>query len=227
MKANRFNALNKRERLLLTVTGAVLILVLFFVMAIEPLMKQGAATTQKIQTQRQQLQTREAEVVVFTKALASDPSQPLRAEIETLRRLDLALTEQLKQKSVALMSPQKMSTVLESLLQATQTVQLVSLRSLPIEPLDLDSLAQKGSAGSAVAPVTEKTETTQAKVYRHPFELHIQGGYQAVYDYLVALEALSSAFFWDSLEYKVTEYPQADVILRVHTLSAEEGWLGG
>lgn len=219
----RFDSLNSRERLLLAVTFGVVILVLFFVLAIEPLMKSAAATEQKLKTLSQQLDTGKAELAFFNNALANDPSKPIRVEIETLERLDLSLTEQLKQKSVSLMSPQRMSTVLESLLQATQSVQLLSLRSLPIEPLDLTTLAQdKGSAVSG-----EDSEEAPPKVYRHPFEVRIQGSYNAVYDYLLQLESLSAAFFWDALEYKVNEYPNAEVILRVHTLSAEEGWLGG
>lgn len=222
----RFDSLNSRERLLLAVTFGVVILVLFFVLAIEPLMKSAAATEQKLKTLSQQLDTGKAELAFFNNALANDPSKPIRVEIETLERLDLSLTEQLKQKSVSLMSPQRMSTVLESLLQATQSVELLSLRSLAIEPLDLTTLAQdKGSAVSG----EEKSVSEEAppKVYRHPFEVRIQGSYNAVYDYLLQLESLSAAFFWDALEYKVNEYPNAEVILRVHTLSAEEGWLGG
>ena len=40
------------------------------------------------------------------------------------------------------------------------------------------------------------------------------------------IEQLEGVFFWDTLTYKVDQYPTAKVKIRVHTLSSEARWLG-
>jgi MSHA biogenesis protein MshJ len=40
------------------------------------------------------------------------------------------------------------------------------------------------------------------------------------------LERLPWRFYWQDLNYSVDHYPNAEVILRVYTLSSEEGLFG-
>ena len=63
-------------------------------------------------------------------------------------------------------------------------------------------------------------------VYEHVVEMRASGSYFQIIQFLTALEALSWRFYWQRLDYKVTEYPNAEIILRVYTLSSEEGLLG-
>jgi MSHA biogenesis protein MshJ len=43
--------------------------------------------------------------------------------------------------------------------------------------------------------------------------------------YLSVLESLPWHFIWDNIEYHVTDYPQAEITIRIYTLSFEEKWL--
>ena len=44
--------------------------------------------------------------------------------------------------------------------------------------------------------------------------------------YLRFLETMEQSFFWDSIEYEQALWPEARVILELHTLSSEEGFIG-
>jgi len=216
--ATKFNVLNKRERMLISITLTVIVVMLFFVVAIEPLMKNSSKLVSKIEQKEQRISGYRVETIAFTKALDADPSASIKDEVARLERADKQVTGLLKQRSVHLMDPAQMSQVLETVLQNKQGITLKRLASLPIEPLELSQKTETKVAD---------TEIPVAAVYSHGFEVILSGRYTDMYDYLRRLEGLSSSFFWDSLEYEVSAYPDSEMTLRVHTLSAVEGWLGG
>jgi MSHA biogenesis protein MshJ len=225
--AAKFNGLNKRERLLITVTIIVLTIVLFFMFAIEPLMKTSSKLYAQIEQQERMTSGQTIQIEAFSKALSLDPSAAVRLEIAKLDVLDQSLTILLQKRSVNLMGPLQMSKVLETVLQDNRGITLQRLSSLPLQPLHLSSESEPNSTSVSTPASDTSSALSAAPVYSHGFEVVLRGGYSDIYDYLRRLEGLSSSFFWDSLEYKVVNYPDSEMTLRVHTLSAVEGWLGG
>ena len=229
--AIKFNALEKRERMLIAVACIVLVIVVCFVVVIEPLMKKSSSLDAQVEQKERMLSTRQAEIDAYTRALSVDPSEPVRAEVAELEKTDKQVTSILQKRSVNLMDPVQMGQVLETVLSDKQGVVLQKLSSLPVQPLrlssDSDSDSDSDSEPESDAKIGSSPSALGAPVYSHGFEVELRGGYADIYDYLRHLEGLSSSFFWDSLEYKVSKYPDSEVILRVHTLSAVEGWIGG
>ncbi|WP_372740038.1 hypothetical protein [Neptunomonas sp.] len=221
--AEKFNALEKRERLLIAVTCTVLIIAVFFMAVIEPLMKKSSGFNAQIEQNLRMVNTRQTEIDAFTRALNVDPSAAVRAKVAELEKTDKQVSSILQRRSINLMDPGQMGQVLETVLRDKPGIVLQRLSSLPVKPLRLSSDAETES--------DEKAESLpsalNAPVYSHGFEVVLLGEYADIYDYLRHLEGLSSSFFWDSLEYKVSSYPDSEVTLRVHTLSAVEGWIGG
>jgi len=75
-------------------------------------------------------------------------------------------------------------------------------------------------------PSAEPLKNIQlVKLYQHDFTLQFEGNYFATLTYLQKLEALPWQFYWDRIEYKVTKYPQAEVSIKLHTISHDEGLL--
>ncbi|SFG85756.1 type II secretion system protein GspM [Neptunomonas qingdaonensis] len=217
--AEKFNALEKRERLLIAVTCTVLIIAVFFMAVIEPLMKKSSRFNAQIEQNVRMVNTRQTEIDAFTRALNVDPSAAVRAKIAELEKTDKQVTSILQRRSINLMDPGQMGQVLETVLRDKPGIVLQRLSSLPVKPLRLSPDVETESDA--------KPSIVNAPVYSHGFEVELRGGYEDIYDYLRHLEGLSSSFFWDSLEYKVSKYPDSEVTLRVHTLSAVEGWIGG
>jgi len=87
-----------------------------------------------------------------------------------------------------------------------------------------------GSEGDSTPPSgstqSDNSERESVGVYKHSTSLKIKGGYFQVLEYVRRLENLTWRFYWDRMSYSVSTYPQAEIEIRVYTLSAEEGLLG-
>ena len=76
---------------------------------------------------------------------------------------------------------------------------------------------------------TNQNSTTSLEnigVYQHGIEMTFTGSYLDTLGYLKILQNLPWSFYWDDVLFDVDHYPKSTVIIRVHTLSLEEGWLG-
>ena len=58
--------------------------------------------------------------------------------------------------------------------------------------------------------------------YRHEITIVLKGEYEPFIQYLKALEVLPVRFFWDSVEYEVSHYPNSKITLHIHTLSHDD-----
>lgn len=57
-----------------------------------------------------------------------------------------------------------------------------------------------------------------SKLLQQGIEIELNGNYQDFLSYLDRLESLSYRFFWDGLDYKVTEYPNATISVHMYTI---------
>ncbi|EKE01700.1 MAG: hypothetical protein ACD_21C00072G0023 [uncultured bacterium] len=114
-------------------------------------------------------------------------------------------TPQTKDASLQLISPQKINEVLQDLLTARSHLVLLQLQNLP--------------------PKTAILPQTNLKVFEHGIIVKFQGNYFSTMNYLQAIEKLGWRIFWDKLEYKVIQYPIAEITLQIHTLSDQGDWI--
>ena len=54
----------------------------------------------------------------------------------------------------------------------------------------------------------------------------LEGSYFQTLSFLKRLEDMESGFFWRSVDYQVTDYPKAQIVIQIMTLSLEEEWIG-
>jgi MSHA biogenesis protein MshJ len=102
-------------------------------------------------------------------------------------------------------------------------LELVSIQTLPASELQLLN-PQSETVTSATS--TGAAEMQDTGVYKHMVVVRIAGGYFELVELLTSLESLSWKFYWEALDYQVDAYPQAEIELKVFTLSSEEGLLG-
>ena len=129
--------------------------------------------------------------------------------------------EQLDQLLSRFVPPEDVPLFLEDMLKQFRGLQLTRLNSEASEKIVL-TLADDSS--KLTQSTDQNTETIE--VYRHPFELELQGGFHDVVGYLHKLEQGKWQFQWRSMEYVVNEYPTARVLLRIETLSSSKEWIG-
>lgn len=223
--------LSRREKVLLFFTATVVPLMLLFVMVLEPVLDRIQGVEGQITSLERSVNTQERMLRMLQDADLPDPNAKAQKQLKALvSRLD-ALDNEVERFARNLVGPEQMLGLLHSVLGPENDLKVVEALSLPVEPLVLNK--DKENADSTEITLTaEATERERAKamqdavIYIHPFEVQLEGSYEALYQYLQGLEALHQGFFWDRLRFTAENYPNASIRLRVHTLSTEESWLG-
>lgn len=104
-----------------------------------------------------------------------------------------------------LLPPNKTDEMLQNLLTASNRLVLLELNNMPIKEVVLPS--------------------SNMKLYEHGVMIKFLGDYFATMQYLKTIESLKWKIFWDKFEYKVLQYPNAEITLYLHTLSNYEDWI--
>jgi len=174
------------------------------------------AEAEKITTEQRAV---EAQITTLTMAMASDPAIAKATDIRKLNS-DIAEVEaRLSGLSQGLISAEQLPKVLEDVLHRTVKVKLLQVRTLAAAELQLVTAVP--AANNQDAPVSGGTG-----VYKHGVLIRVAGSYSQLIQLMTEIEALQWKFYWESLDYTVKQYPNAEIDIRVFTLSSEEGLLG-
>ena len=112
-----------------------------------------------------------------------------------------------------LIEPKQMAKVLEVVLAQNTNLQLQRVQSLGAKPL-------------SPLKAKEGEEAQSLGIYKHGLQIEFKGSYLSTLKYLKALDELPWNFYWDILELNVEKYPVSKIVITVHTLSFNEGWIG-
>jgi MSHA biogenesis protein MshJ len=216
-----------RERVLifLCMLAAVFMLWSFVIQA--PFDKKKSELQAKIAAAEAEQKNLQAQVTALTQGLLNDPARAKHAQISQLESDIAGVNSQLQSASQSLIKAEQLPLALQSVLQKTQQLTLLEVKTLPAIELQLTQLAENANP---VAPSSAKPQaqpkTQNAGVFMHTVEIKLTGRYSEVVGLLKSLEQLPWRFYWQTLDYKVVQYPEAEILLRVYTLSSEEGLLG-
>jgi MSHA biogenesis protein MshJ len=208
-----------RERVLIFLSAIALVYLAWSFIIQTPIDKKTQATQEQIDTQVKQNEATTTQIAALTQALLNDPTRIKQAQIEQLQKDVAAAEAKLQSASQHLIKAEQLPQALQDVLQKTAQLTLLEVATLPAHELKLvtaDSIDTKNVAANF----------QDAGVYEHVVELRVSGNYFQVLNFLTALEALPWRFYWQRLDYTVLQYPNAEIILRVYTLSSEEGLLG-
>ncbi|MFO1388080.1 MSHA biogenesis protein MshJ [Cellvibrio sp.] len=211
-----------RERVLILLTLLALIFMLwnFAVQSsIDKKSHEAAESLANLVSQRAALQS---QIAAATQSLLNDPDKPKKEQIEQLEKDVQGLETQLQSVSQNLIRAEQLPQALQEVLQKSQSLTLLEVKTLPAKELQLVDAA---SASPSAAQAPTEGEPTVG-VYQHVVELRVSGSYSQMLHFLMELEQLPWRFYWQSLDYSVDKYPNAEAVLRVYTLSSEEGLFG-
>ncbi len=202
-----------RERVLIFLSASAVVFMLWDFIIQAPFDKQMQETQFQLAGLATQRTATEAQIAAATQALLNDPNRLKKAQVVQLQTDIAGVEAQLQNTSESLINAEQLPQVLQDVLQKTAQLTLLEVATLPIRELHL-------------ASVNGTQESSNVGVYEHVVELRAAGNYFQVLQFLTTLEALPWRFYWQRLDYQVTQYPHAEIILRVYTLSSEEGLLG-
>lgn len=224
----RFKALPARERLLLPAAVCFAIVMLGYLLLIEPAQKAHRALQQRHSLESHELTVAQAQLALLQTKL-QNPDAALHAQLDSLRTQTRDVDEQFQQLQGSLVPAHDMSRWLEGVLQAQRGLQLVGLRSLPASSVGalVDThtpTTTTTTTASTTSPTTPDASVKDAWLYRHGVELSVRGSYPELLAYLHALERMPKRVYWGELKLNAQDSPSVVMTLTVYTLSVQKAW---
>lgn len=212
--ARKYDALALRERIIMLAATIAATSVFFYYLALDPLSAQKRRLTLDISEKRTAITTTENVLKLGSQA---DPNATKRSHRDTLRKQIAELDGNMQGMQKELVPPDQMAKLLDGMLARDRGLQLLALRKLPVQRFE--------TPGTALKTNTPGAAQSERGIYRHSFELIIQGSYVDLHDYLARLEKLPWHMFWGKISMDADNYPKLKVTLTVHTLSLDKAWL--
>jgi MSHA biogenesis protein MshJ len=211
----RIDELTLRERAILFFAVVALLYLGWDSLLIAPQERQQSQLLSEISTIRQEIATLETQSLTIINRHSIDPNAEERRQLEQLEQASRQLEQQITEAVEGLIAPQQMAQALERVLKEQKGLGFVRLENLGATPL-------------IAAASSEGEEPTQSSVgiYKHTMRIELEGSYHNTLNYLRALEQLPWRLHWDSVELTMLDYPRAQVVITVNTLSLSEGWIG-
>ncbi len=146
--------------------------------------------------------------------------QQLKRDLDQLRERVQRTDAELHQVGTSLIPAADMLPVLERMLAQVGGLRLRAMQSLGRTEL-VGSAIPAAMAASAAGAKADAGPV----LYRHGFELTLEGSYADLLAYLQALEAMPQHVLWGGVQFKVEQHPRALLTLRLYTLSLDRSWL--
>ena len=210
----RIDEKSLRERALLFLVIIALLYMVWQGLLMGPLEAQQKKLLSRLDGVRNEITQLELQTQLILKRRNMDPNAENRELLAHYQEQIETLEDRIRDSIKGLIKPQQMATVLESVLTRETDLTLVSVKNLKPEPLIKPD------------PDEHEGESEAAGVYKHGLQLEFSGKYLSALAYLSALEQLEWGFHWDNIDITMDEYPRANIVITVHTLSLEEGWIG-
>jgi len=225
--STRIDAMSLRERVLIFLMAAVILLVLLNLLLLDPQFTRQKLLSQRITSEQGQIAAIQAVIQQKVRAQATDPDALPRQQLEQARQRAAQLRAELQKTQDALVAPEKMPALLEAILKRDGRLQLVSLKTLPVSdlapaPADRKPEAAAAPAAAVAAPAVADGIGT---VYRHGVEITVAGGYPDMLRYMAELEAMPWQLYWGKAQLRVEAWPQAHLTLTLYTLSLDKTWM--
>lgn len=208
------DARSKREKILLLVVGIVVVYLIWEQLLWKPAQASISAVRDEILQTKEEVATTTSEMAAVIAASQDDKRPLLKKQRDMLLQELETIEEEIKSFSENNVPPSQMATMLERVLADYQGLKLVFMQRLPID----------NSEGSNEEDATD--DDGLDGVYKHPFLLVLEGNFFDALAYLQQLESLDWHFYWDEFQLDVKQYPAATIVIKVHTLSEQESWIG-
>lgn len=217
--AGMFDRRPRAEKLVIAVLLLAVIGWLYLLLLSDPLRTDLADMQRQVDTVQARIESVRARVEAARQAARENPDEAARERLARLREQQEEVNGQIRSLAGNLVSPDAMTRLLTSVLDRQPGLELVRVENREPEPLrDLSQEPEDGDGNALAAQ----------QVYRHALVLEFEGDFFSTLRYLLFLENESRGFFWDRFHLRPGEsgWPESRVTLEIHTLSADEGFVG-
>lgn len=226
--ADRVDAMSLRERALIFLASAIVLIVLVNTMLIDPLLVRHKKLQLEITQAQDKTNAMQTQIQTLVKNWNVDPDTALRARLAQLREQSEQTGKTLEDIQSGLVPPQRMPALLEDILRHSRSLRVVALKTLPVKVLGEPETTADGKTsgeGADKPAQAQKPVTSASIVYKHGVEITVEGSYLDLLRYLTEIESLPWRMFWGKADLDVEKHPKVTLTLRLYTLSLDKAWL--
>lgn len=202
-----FLSLKERERKIVIFASAFLLLYLGFIGWIEPGLNKQDAYQQTLAQSRSTITSLENDLKALGASI-TDPNASLIDRRKALQKEYEQLKQELGQKTTQLIPADRMRQLLGQLLSEHEGVSVLEVSSMPVNKLSISEQVMSDA------------------LYQRGFVIKLEGQYFALQQYLADMELLPWQLYWREFDYRVIDYPTAQVTIELYTLSTSASFLG-
>ncbi len=205
--AARFDALSLRERVIVAAACVPGVVMAWFLLWGEAALDTHARLADEQDSLQRQLS--ELTQQLHRERDAHDgAAAATRQRFEQLRQRSAVAQTRIDEYAAELISPTEMARLLEKVLDRRRALALRRLANLGAEDLLPDEVPG------------------EQRLYRHRFEMELEGPYLDCLAFLEDLEALPWRLYWQAIDIESDAYPSNRIRIEVATLSLDEEWIG-
>jgi len=249
----KFNQLSMRERVLLVGSLASAIIYVIFSFVLEPNYARNKQLTTQLSSLAQKQQQYNFTIAELQQVLATDPNKVIKLRIARAENELKKANGKLADQTADLINSNQMALVLGDVLSRAKKVKLLAIESLPVttitgsskkteekeqsqikpritnangQELDSAELIKSDAISSNINRVLESSGS-EVLLYRHGLRITMAGAFFDIQAYLDSIEQLPKKFYWEVFDYQMQEYPTAEVVMEIYTLSINKEFIRG
>ncbi len=234
--SNKFEALNTRERWMVTCALFVVVFAAINSLLISPVLTRQKVLNSELAADQAQVNGLTEQINAYANQAVIDPDAPNKQRINELNVQLKTLETQLSSLQNTLISPDKMPELLRSLLKKDGKLKLIELKTLPTKGLLEADVEDKSitaiTATSNDSNVTQKSAAIKkdSPVFKHGVEITVEGRYSDLLSYVSELEQMPWHVLWSKAalndeQNSTITWPANRLTLTVYTLSLDKTWL--
>lgn len=205
----RFSALKDREKYTALIGALLLVLWLFTLQFLVPAFEALSKVDQQIVSATLTVQQQNNTLATLQQQAGVDVDASYKQGVQSLQVQEQELQQKISELTSYFIGSERMALVLQDVLRSSNNVKMKSVVANPPVPLTF----------------ADQATDNKAVIYQHSTVVVLTGSYFALTSVLERLDALSWSLGWQSIDYKVTSYPDAELTLHLLTVSDNESYI--
>lgn len=201
-----------RRRILLFSLSLAIIYLIWVLLLLNPLRLSKEKLLAQIQTLQLQITEAQQKIDIINQSVKKESIIKIIAEQQQLSKKVQEIQQRLIKVSPSLISIEDWMKLKKAIISQQDdmdnNITLISINDLPAERW--------------VPTPEDKADGVAEDIYVHALEVKFQADYFSTIKYLSRLEKLPWHIYWDSLQYKVQNYPKGDVVIKLHTFTKQQ-----
>lgn len=208
-----YNALSIRERMLICAGVVLFFYGVWYTILYDYVLATDTEIAKKAGDIKDQISLLEGQIDSMSEVIGRNPTSLLIDQSKQLKRESDFLSQKITEQMKKMMSAKEMANVLRNVIEKTDGLTLIDMESQETKPLFDAKTIKDGD------------QVINVQAFVHGLKIEMIGGYFETLKFLRAVEKQNTNIVWDELTYQVMKYPKAKIVIYLHAIGVDEGWV--